>query len=121
MARTPKKSAKKSTISIIDVVGTTKTVGEVATIPGGKGVELHSLQLPGWMKSKKDVDFGEFLQRWQTVRGQVGTMMTDLAKQSFGKMTLDEVEVSIGVSGEGSIGIVTAKAEASIIFKFKKE
>ncbi len=62
----------------------------------------------------------KFLDRWKKVNEQVGILIKDLTAQSFGKMSLDEIEVSIGVSGEGSIGIATAKGEASIVLKFKK-
>ena len=99
---------------------TTKGGAEVAEIPGGKTVELHALGLPSWIKDKKDVDFGQFMKSWNKLKDQIGTMITDLTGQTFGKMTLEEVEVSIAVSGEGSIGIATAKGEASIVLTFKK-
>lgn len=114
------RSAKKSMITIIGATPVIKDAGAVATVPGGTGVELHSLPLPRWVRAKSEVDFGKFVERWHVVREQVGTMIADLTKQNFGKMALDEVEVSIGVSGEGSIGIATAKGEASIVLKFKK-
>lgn len=112
-------AAKRETISIISAMPTNKGGAEVAEIPGGKTIELHALGLPNWIKSKKDVDFSEFMQRWNALKDQIGTMISDLTKQTFGKMILDEVEVSIAVSGEGSIGIATAKGEASIVLTFK--
>jgi len=117
------KASTAKTISIISIMpagGAGGPAGEIATIPGGKGVELQSFGLPGWISSRKEVDFSEFMERWRVVKDQVGTMISDLTKQTFGKMALDEVEVSIAVSGEGSIGIATAKGEASIVLKFKK-
>ncbi len=109
------------TISIISVVPVSDNGGEAAEVPGGKTIELHALGLSKWIKDRKEVDFGRFMGRWNTLKEQIGTMIGDLTTQAFGKMALDEVEVSIAVSGEGSIGIATAKGEASIVLKFKKK
>jgi hypothetical protein len=112
-------AGENETISIITVMPTNKAGGDVATIPGGQEVHLHALGLPTWIKAKKDVDFGQFLYSWNKLKGQIGTMIGDLTGQTFGKMALEQIEVSISVSGEGSIGIATAKAEASIVLTFK--
>ena len=110
----------KETIAIITTVPASKVGGEVATVPGGQGVQLHSLGLPGFVTSQKDVDFSKFMDNWTKLKGQIGTMITDMAKQTFGNMQLQEIEVSISVSGEGTIGIATAKGEASIVLTFNK-
>jgi len=117
-----------STISIISPTPTSRAEekisafpdSEIVTFPEGSGVKLHSAFFPGWIKDKKDVDFSEFMKRWSVLKDQIGTMIGDMTQQTFGKMALDKVEVSIAVSGEGSIGIATAKGEASIVLTFQK-
>jgi hypothetical protein len=110
------KGARKDKIVIVGTMQAAAGGGPVATIPGGSGVQLHSFLGFG----KKDVDFGEFLQRWRKISDQVSTLISETAAKVVGKMVLDEVEVSIGVSGEGTIGIATAKGEASVVLKFKR-
>jgi len=53
------------------------------------------------------------MKSWDKLKSQIGTMITDLTGQTFGKMALEQVEVSIGISAEGTIGIATAKGEAT--------
>jgi hypothetical protein len=109
---------KKSTITIIGDLPT-QHGGEVAIVPGGKGVELQSLK--SFFFGSKEIDFDQFSKQWNKIRDQIGTLLVDISRKSFGSMELDEVEVNIGVSGEGSIGIVSAKGEASLVLKFKRK
>lgn len=110
------KGARKGTIVIVGTIQPTAGGAPVATIPGAGGVQLHSFLGLG----KRDLDFGEFLERWRKISEQVSTLISETAAKTVGKMALDEVEVSIGVSGEGTIGIATAKGEASVVLKFKR-
>jgi hypothetical protein len=68
-----------------------------------------------------DVDFPAFRKRWTALQDQVGAMMSDLTQKTFGSMELDTLEVSLAVTGEGSIGIASSKAEASVVLTFKKK
>jgi hypothetical protein len=125
MAKKAAASSKKgivmmpSTISIISATSKGRDDQKFDELPEAAGVHFQNVAFTNWIKTRKDVDFGEFMNRWATLKDQIGTMIADLTKQTFGKMTLDEVEVSIAVSGEGSIGIATAKGEASIVLTFK--
>ena len=47
--------------------------------------------------------------------------IADITQQSFGSMELDTLEVSLAVTGEGTIGIASSKAEASVVLTFKKK
>ncbi|MDE2265788.1 MAG: hypothetical protein KGL29_07810 [Alphaproteobacteria bacterium] len=69
----------------------------------------------------KDVDFPAFRKRWAALQDQVGAMMSDLTQKTFGSMELDTLEVSLAITGEGSIGIASSKAEASVVLTFKKK
>ena len=111
----------KLDLSKITIVGGTAAdarPGAAATIPGGSGVELQSAF--SLFRSTKEIDFDAFLDRWRKVNEQVGALIADLNKRSFGSMDLNKIEVSIGISGEGSIGIASAKGEASVVLTFKK-
>jgi len=68
-----------------------------------------------------DVSFSSFRKRWASLQAQVGAMLTDITQQSFGSMELDTLEVSLAVTGEGTIGIASSKAEASVVLTFKKK
>jgi hypothetical protein len=68
-----------------------------------------------------DVSFSSFRKRWAGLQAQVGAMLTDITQQSFGSMELDTLEVSLAVTGEGTIGIASSKAEASVVLTFKKK
>jgi hypothetical protein len=111
--------AAKETIAIISNAPPSKG-GAIATMPKSGEMQLHTLAFGGWIGSKKDVDFSQFMASWTKLKGQIGQMITDMAAQAFGNMALEQIEVSISVSGEGSIGIATAKGEASIVLTFKK-
>ncbi len=92
---------------------------------------LGSGNLPGSTPTKdfgvstillsNDVSFSSFRKRWAGLQAQVGAMLTDITQQSFGSMELDTLEVSLAVTGEGTIGIASSKAEASVVLTFKKK
>lgn len=93
---------------------------EIATIPGRGGVDLHSKTLKR-ITEKISIDWEKFREDWNAIRDQVSMMMDDMSEMKFGKLDLSELEVQLSVSGEGSIGIVTTGATASIILKFKEK
>jgi hypothetical protein len=113
------KKAKKASKSTISIIRSPRGYVADMAAAGGGGVELHSRRLAS-LFGPKEVDFDEFIKRWNHISEQVSTMVSGITARAFGEMHLEEIEVSLGVSGEGSIGIVTAKGEASVVLKFKK-
>ena len=95
--------------------------GDAATIPG-KGTELHSV--PGirqWFYPKaNEVPAEKLLASFEKTQKAVDAMLERLEAQEKNGFRLDEFEVSLAISGEGTIGFVTATAEAGIVLKFKR-
>jgi hypothetical protein len=93
---------------------------DTRTILPKAGEETARPRVFGFLGSKK-YDFNDFHTRWVAVQKQIGTMLNDIAAQSFGDMCLDTLEVSIGISVEGNIGIASSKADASMVLTFKQK
>ncbi|MGA7711795.1 MAG: hypothetical protein WCA81_07835 [Rhizomicrobium sp.] len=89
--------------------------GDLANSPPAKDFGISNI-----LRSN-DVSFSSFRKRWAGLQAQVGAMLTDITQQSFGSMELDTLEVSLAVTGEGTIGIASSKAEASVVLTFKKK
>jgi hypothetical protein len=54
------------------------------------------------------------------IQNQARGLLISLSDGQIGNMRLDEVEFSIGVSAEGSLGIVTAGVEAAMALRYKR-
>jgi hypothetical protein len=54
------------------------------------------------------------------IQNQARRLLTSLSGGQIGDMRLDEVQFSVGVSAQGSLGIVTAGAQAAIALKYKR-
>lgn len=95
--------------------------GDVATIPGG-GADLHSLRtLRRWFApAAREVPAERLLESFDKTRAAIDAMLARLEAQPQSGFRLDAFEVSLAVSGEGTIGIVTASAEAGVVLKFKR-
>jgi|SRR5487761_1152432 hypothetical protein len=88
-------------------------------VPGEK-LELQSA-LSSLFRRDKDVSSEKILTSWRDTNKALMIMIEDTQKDEQNKgMRLDELEVSLSVSGEGNVGFVSAKAEAGIVLKFKR-
>ena len=94
--------------------------GGVAQIPGS-GTQLQSLQLRHLFFGEKKVSSEKLMESWEGTKKVIAAILVDVQADKPGGITLDEVEVSLAISGKGSIGLVTAGAEAGIKLKFKKK
>ncbi|HEY9080111.1 hypothetical protein [Magnetovibrio sp.] len=97
-----------------------ETQAEVATIPGAQGANLHAFGFSSGSKSSK-AKFDDVLASWQETRERVAKLAKDMTSGSFGKLELSELEFNLGISAEGTIGIASTTAEASIVLKFTKQ
>lgn len=69
----------------------------------------------------KKVDFDRLEKELTEAQDQIGRLVGSLEQGSpSGKFGLSEISLSLAVSGEGSIGIATVGAEASITLTFAK-
>lgn len=94
---------------------------EVATIPG-KGTDLHGLAaIRRWFQPvAKELPADRLIESFEKTQKAIDAMLAKLESDEGRGYTLDEFEVSLAVSGEGTIGIVTASAEAGVVLKFKR-
>jgi len=94
---------------------------DVATIPG-KGTQLHSAsRVRRWFfPTAKEIPAEKLLESFEKTQKAIDAMLVKLDSQEKRGYQLDEFEVSLAVSGEGTIGIVTASAEAGVVLKFKR-
>jgi|GEM_PF-3587076 len=98
-----------------------ETRAEVATMPGAQGADLHAFGLFSTGSKSSKAKFDEVFASWQETRERVAKLAKDMTSGSFGKLELSELEFNLGISGEGTIGIATTTAEASIVLKFTKQ
>jgi hypothetical protein len=54
------------------------------------------------------------------VQGEVDALLKDQTDSKVGNLRLNEVQVSLGISAEGSIGVVTAGVTASITLVYAR-
>jgi hypothetical protein len=97
-----------------DDTGTASSEG----IPGD-AVELESIpdRIRGFFGKEKKVELSTLNKRMEEVQGEVDQLLGGLKKPSGG-YHLAEVQVSLAISGSGSIGVATVGAEASIALTF---
>lgn len=88
--------------------------------PSGE-LQLHSGNLFGIFRRDKEVPADKLLNSWENTRRAIYHMLEDTKQDEDKGIQLDELEVSLSVSGEGNIVFVTAKAEASVVLKFKRK
>ena len=56
----------------------------------------------------------------ERVVGHIHTVLEAMAASPVGDLKLEGLEIGIAISGEGSIGIATVGAEASVTLQFTK-
>jgi hypothetical protein len=84
-----------------------------------ESVELQSVidKARFWRSKPKQVKLGALKDRMEEVQGEVEGLLAGL-KKPVGDYRLAEVQVSLAISGSGSIGVATVGAEASIALTF---
>lgn len=109
------------TFFVIEAEQSQSETDEIATIPG-KGTELHSFTaIRRWFKPvAKEVPAEKLLESFEKTQKAIDAMLAKLESGEKRGFHLEEFEVSLAVSGEGTIGIVTASAEAGVVLKFKR-
>jgi hypothetical protein len=109
------------TFYVIDTEQTQRESEEVATMPG-RGTELHRFEaVRRWLAPvAKEVPADRLVESFEKAQRAIDAMLAKLSSSAQRGYQLDEFEVSLAVSGEGTIGIVTASAEAGVVLKFKR-
>jgi hypothetical protein len=78
----------------------------------------------GWIRKKvlrrKPLDLGEAQAQLDRVQGEVDDLIGQLATQTKHGFGLSEVQVAVGVSAQGSIGVVTAGVQASLTLVYSR-
>jgi hypothetical protein len=68
----------------------------------------------------KDVDLGPLKTGLDQVQGQIDALLEDINHSTVAGFRLNSVEVSLGISAGGSIGVVTAGVAASMSLTFER-
>ena len=103
--------------------GASQEGGETISIPGGEGgTELHGLAsaLRGYFGKAEKVTEDRVTGTWEATLAALKKMLKDTEETEQTGLRISEMEVSLGISGEGTIGIATVGAEASIKLKFAR-
>jgi hypothetical protein len=111
----------KSETFVLHVIEPT---GEHRPAPGGgapgEELDLQSGGILGLFYREKEVSSDKLLTSWQNTHKALVLMIESAKKEEEKGIRLEELEVSLSVSAEGNIAFVGAKAEASIVLKFKR-
>ena len=70
--------------------------------------------------AKKEVNLSEIHTQLEDVQGQISTLLEKIGDPPAGRFALQEVEVGLAVSAEGSIGVATVGAEVSLSLTFAR-
>ncbi len=82
------------------------------------------VQEQGWFTEKvlrrKPLDLGEAQVQLDRVQSEVDDLLGKLATQTKHGFRLSQVQVAVGVSAQGSIGVVTAGVQASLTLIYSR-
>jgi hypothetical protein len=67
-----------------------------------------------------DVDVGKLQGELEKVQGQIADLLKAVKDPAGSGFRLKTIEVALGVTGQGSIGIATAGVEASLTLSFER-
>ncbi len=96
---------------------TDQPVASGGPMSGGQ-FQPHMLKL---FRRNKEIDPKTLQQSWENTNTVVINMIKDAEeKEKDTTMRLNEIEVTLTVSGEGTVGFVSGKAEAGIVLKFSR-
>jgi hypothetical protein len=87
--------------------------------------EEQALPLPGFVRKffvhkSEDVDLAPLKTGLEQVQGEIGALLEDIDRSNVAGFRLGSVEVSLGISAGGSIGVVTAGVTASMSLTFER-
>jgi hypothetical protein len=112
----PKKDSPNDSLSLIVLDDTTRKAIETR---GAK--DVFRAAAARLLPKRKDVSLAPVRADLERVQGQIDGLLADVgARTDAGGFRLDEVEVSLAISAEGSIGVATAGVEAAIALHFKR-
>lgn len=111
-------TASASTLSLIALSTEGESVVDATEIreAGGPIAAIKSLFV-----GRKDVPIEKIDAELTRVQGEIDGVLAKVEKKSRQGFSLSEVEISLGISAEGSIGVVTAGIEAGITLHFVKD
>jgi hypothetical protein len=70
---------------------------------------------------RRDIVLQDVQDELDRVQNQIGALLARIQGQDTDRFRLSEVEVSLAISAEGSIGVATAGVEASIALTFARK
>lgn len=98
---------------------TTKGIGAVLSEADRKGFEDHGL-IPSVVDGvARKIDSEQFLRQVEEAVEKVRAI-AECIKGRAGEFEAEEITIGLAVSGEGSVGVATVGAEASIEITFKR-
>jgi len=110
-----------STVYVIGPAEIEEQADEAASITGTR-TQLHSFrEITEWLHlTAKEVSTESLLSSFKKAQSAIDAMLQQIDSQADRGFQLDEFEVSLAVSGKGTIGFATASAKAGVILKFKR-
>ncbi|KIT16622.1 Pepco domain-containing protein [Jannaschia aquimarina] len=96
--------------------------GGVASTPGTDEFQSNPLdRVRRWFgPSAAEVPTERLIESLEKTQGAIDRMVAKLDAESDAAFRLEAFEVSLGLSGKGDIGIVTATAQAGVKLTFKR-
>lgn len=100
--------------------------GEVALTgePESKPEDFEEQALPQFLTRfvhrPKEVDLDKLQDGLQRVQGQIDELLKSVKTSAVAGYRLSSIEVSLGISAEGSIGVATAGVQASMSLSFER-
>jgi hypothetical protein len=90
--------------------------------PGAKEEDFREEAAPAFLGRivgrPKDVSFDKLKNNLERAQKDIDDLLADVKRSTLGDFQLNSIDVSLTISGEGSIGFATAGVEASITLSF---
>lgn len=94
------------------------------TGPLEPGEVREHLGIPQWVRrrviKRQEVDLGQIRSQLDSVQNQVDSVLAQLGTEQRQGFALHEVQVSVGISAQGSIAVVTAGVQASLTLVYSR-
>lgn len=88
------------------------------------GEVREHLGVPQWVRrriiKRQEVDLEQIRNQLDGVQGQVDSVLAQLGTEKRAGFALSEVQVSVGISAQGSIAVVTAGVQASLTLVYTR-
>ncbi len=114
---TDKKPTASRTLTVLVEEETTVPAQQKELLPGQS-------QEHGWIREKilrhKPLDLDDAQAQLDRIQGEVDDLLGQVATQTKHGFGLSEVQVAVGVSAQGSIGVVTAGIQASLTLVYSR-